>query len=532
MRLRISNSLFQRRHRRLRDGYVLLPVNGRLRVVAVREDPSPLQAWRETLEFVCSTLAAASVPFFCLRPVDFRASGVAVPKAHRKQAVEALAEAAEQVYAQIGPVNDPDGSRATSAREAWDRLGKRKAFRVSRNYCAPDGQMILGPEHGCVVEFWESQDGGLVAPRANRITDVLSPEGEITYVAAPVLTPMANKADTEARYPTRADFLLSVVDEVTFPIDVVYTWVDGGDPAWRARRDAAYERFTGETLHEQAANESRYTSRDELRYSLRSLALFAPWVRHIYLVTDAQVPSWLNTDHPQITVVDHREIFGHRGLLPTFNSHAIESQLHHIPGLSEHFLYFNDDVFLGRPLVPTSFFHPNGTGKFFPSSKRVDLRDPSAADLPATAAGKNTRRLIERTFGGVPLARIKHTPHALRRSVLSEIEHQFAEESAETAAHQFRHPDDVAIPSSLYHYYSFFTGRSVEADMAYRYINLASPEAAERLDVALEQRPYEVFCINDTEFDAEAAARQHELVERFLRAYFPVPSPYELGSGE
>ncbi|MFC5185606.1 stealth family protein [Actinomadura harenae] len=532
MRLRVSNSLFQRRHHRLPDGYLLLPVNGRLRVVGVREDPSPMQAWRETLEFVCSVLSAASVPFFCLRPVDFRASGVAVPKAHQKTAAEALAAAAAEVYAQIGPVNDPDGSKSTSKREAWERLGARKAFRISRNYCAPDGRMVLGPEHGCVVEFWESKDGELTAPRANRITDVLPPEGEITYVSAPVLTLMANRDDTEARYPTRADFLLPVVDEVPFPIDVVYTWVDGGDPAWRTRRDAAHERATGETLHEQAANESRYISRDELRYSLRSLALYAPWVRHIYIVTDAQVPPWLNTAHPKITVVDHKEIFGPRGLLPTFNSHAIESQLHHIEGLSEYFLYFNDDVFLGRPLVPNSFFHPNGTGKFFPSSKRVDLRDRSAADLPATAAGKNTRRLIERTFGGVPLARIKHTPHALRRSVLSEIEHQFAAESAETAAHQFRHPDDVAIPSSLYHYYSFFTGRAVEADMTYRYINLASPEAAERLDTALEQRPYECFCINDTEFDAEETARQHELVERFLQAYFPMPSPYEVGSDE
>ncbi|MFC4906862.1 stealth family protein [Actinomadura gamaensis] len=532
MRLRLSNSLFQRRHRHLRDGYLMLPVNGRLRVAGMRADASPLQAWRETLEFVCSVLSAASVPFFCLRPTDFRASGVAVPSTYQKRAVEALASAAAQVYAQVGPVNDPDGSRASSGPEAWVRMGARKAFRVSRNFCAPGGEMILGPEHGCVVEFWEARDGELVAPRNNRITDVLSPDGEITYVPASVLTPMAGRDDAEARYPTRTDFLLPVADEVTFPIDVVYTWVDGGDPAWRARRDAAHERVTGQALHEQAANESRYISRDELRYSLRSLALFAPWVRHIYLVTDAQVPSWLNTAHPKITVVDHKEIFGDRGVLPTFNSHAIESQLHHIEGLSEHFLYFNDDVFLGRPLAPTSFFHPNGTGKFFPSSKRVDLRDRSAADQPATAAGKNTRRLIERTFGGVPLARIKHTPHALRRSVLTEIEHQFAEESAETAAHQFRHPDDVAIPSSLYHYYSFFTGRAVEADMAYRYINLAAPDAAERLATALDQRPYDCFCINDTEFDAGAAVQQHQLVERFLRSYFPVPSPFEIGTGQ
>ena len=82
--------------------------------------------------------------------------------------------------------------------------------------------------------------------------------------------------------------------------------------------------------------------------------MYAPWVRNIYLVTDDQVPDWLDTSCPDVKVVSHREIFANQADLPTFNSHAIESQIHRIEGLSEHFLYLNDDFFVGRPLSPTA----------------------------------------------------------------------------------------------------------------------------------------------------------------------------------
>jgi hypothetical protein len=136
---------------------------------------------------------------------------------------------------------------------------------------------------------------------------------------------------------------------ITFPIDVVYTWVDGSDPAWRARMRTRWDE-THTERHPLSANPSRFASRDELRYSLRSLEMYSGWVRRVFLVTDQQVPSWLRRD--SLTVVDHREIFGSTGRLPTFNSHAIESRLHRIPGLREHFLYLNDDVFFGRPVAP------------------------------------------------------------------------------------------------------------------------------------------------------------------------------------
>src|SRR5690606_7251858 len=102
--------------------------------------------------------------------------------------------------------------------------------------------------------------------------------------------------------PTRPEFAGPGPDHTGFPVDAVYTWVDGRDHAWlRRRADARHEPY-----HPESANSSRYADRDELRYSLRSLHANAPWIRHIYLVTDAQRPSWLDPDAPGLTVVDHR----------------------------------------------------------------------------------------------------------------------------------------------------------------------------------------------------------------------------------
>ena len=86
-----------------------------------------------------------------------------------------------------------------------------------------------------------------------------------------------------------------MIDDVSFPIDAVYTWVDGADPVWRRRFDAAVAADSGHEYHDEARADNRYDSRDELRFSLRSLDMYAPWIRHIYLVTDGQVPAWLES---------------------------------------------------------------------------------------------------------------------------------------------------------------------------------------------------------------------------------------------
>ena len=95
---------------------------------------------------------------------------------------------------------------------------------------------------------------------------------------------------------------------------------------------------------------------DELKFSLRSIEKFAPWVRRIHIVTNGQVPSWLNLKNPRIQIVSHRDIFQNQSHLPTFSSPAIECHLHRIPGLSDKFVYFNDDVLFFKPTSPDVFY--------------------------------------------------------------------------------------------------------------------------------------------------------------------------------
>lgn len=106
---------------------------------------------------------------------------------------------------------------------------------------------------------------------------------------------------------------------------------------------------------------SRFEDNEELRYSLRSVEKHAPWVRHIFIVTNGQIPSWLNLDNPRVTVVTHQDIFLNHSHLPTFSSPAIEAHIHRIPGLSQKFIYLNDDVMFGKDVWPDDFYtHSKG----------------------------------------------------------------------------------------------------------------------------------------------------------------------------
>jgi len=141
---------------------------------------------------------------------------------------------------------------------------------------------------------------------------------------------------------------------MTAPIDFVYTWVDGELNA--ALRDAA--------VGEVGTGANRFRDNSELFHSIESVRIFAPWVRRVFVVAaDGQSPEWYDPEqYPNVEVVPHSVVFGeHAGGLPVFNSHAIEAVLHQIPGLSERFVYFNDDMFLGAPARPSDFFSEDGT---------------------------------------------------------------------------------------------------------------------------------------------------------------------------
>ncbi|WP_147376277.1 stealth family protein [Micromonospora radicis] len=484
---------------------------------------TPLQMWHRNLTAVTSALDSAGIEYHCLRNDDYLRSSVAV-LAEQRDAVRRLVRTAPALAgAQVRTVevqpgrNQPDLA-PTEVTQVWFPVTDVRA------------DVVLGARFACEIELWTRVGEVVRAPRHNAVIDEAPARAEPVRVAAALLSHFVPEADDHT-YGTRRDLAVRAPDRVGFPIDAVFTWVDGSDPEWLVRKQQALG-GPDDPRHAVAANTSRYHNRDELRYAMRALHSFAPWLRKIFLVTDGQLPSWLDPRHPMITVVTHAELFADLGGLSSFNSHAIESRLHRIDGLAEHFLYLNDDVFLGRPLLPTHFFHANGIAKFFLSPAQFGLGEAKSSDPPVNAAGKNNRRHIQRQFGVTITQKMKHTPFALRRSIMAQIETVLQADVTETARHRFRHPGDLSIPSSLHQYWAYLTGQAVPGDIEYEYADLGHPSTPARLAELLARRHRDVFCLNDTDSDPRAFAEQERMLADFLPRYLPFPAPFELPDDE
>ena len=143
-------------------------------------------------------------------------------------------------------------------------------------------------------------------------------------------------------------------------IDFVVTWVDGSDKEWLKEKSkwVPNEQIGDKTFDEWVNSEIRFRDWDILKYWFRGVEKFAPWVNKVYFVTYGHLPSWLNTNNDKLCIVNHKD-FIPKECLPTFNTNAIELNLHRIPNLSENFVYFNDDMFLMKPVKETDFFKNN-----------------------------------------------------------------------------------------------------------------------------------------------------------------------------
>jgi Stealth protein CR2, conserved region 2/Stealth protein CR3, conserved region 3/Stealth protein CR1, conserved region 1/Stealth protein CR4, conserved region 4 len=465
-----------------------------------------------------------------------------IPATQRAAAFDALlqiADPAVYVYVddvELAPRHRRVRLRPSLSRRVRSRLQRRPVWRFYVNRADAEARTVLGHLHGCEIEFWPESEQGrkgsrpLVAERWNKKAaelpaDVTATDTvEISGRSYPTIPEFLGPRLAEA--PARA--AARYFDDVTFPIDVVYTWVDGDDPLWLERKNAVLRKFNLATVHPDAHDASRYRSRDELKYSLRSVATYADFVRHIFVVTDDQTPDWLNTDHPRVTVVPHKEIFDDAGSLPTFNSHAIESRLHHIDGLAEHYLYLNDDFLFCRRVAPETFFLSNGLSHFFPSTALIGLYETPRVVRSVDAAARNSRALIHRHFGSITHQKMKHAPYPQRRSVLFEAEETFADEFARTASNQIRSPTDIPVASAFSHYYGYLTGRAVPGTIAARYVELSAEDFDRRLRDLERRRNADTVCINDAALEStpDVAGRERRLQD-FLDMYWPLKSEFE-----
>ena len=135
-----------------------------------------------------------------------------------------------------------------------------------------------------------------------------------------------------------------------YKIDFVVTWLDSSDPVWQED----YRKYKNQGL-EGDTDKSRFRDWDLFQFWFRAIENNAPWVNKIFLVTNGKFPDWINEDHPKLVLVKHSDYIP-KEFLPTFNSCTIELHMHKIPGLSEHFVYFNDDCYLNNPVTPDYYF--------------------------------------------------------------------------------------------------------------------------------------------------------------------------------
>ncbi|KAG0037142.1 hypothetical protein BGZ82_003056, partial [Podila clonocystis] len=201
---------------------------------------------------------------------------------------------------------------------------------------------------------------------------------------------------------------------------------------------------------------NRFRDMDELKYSVRSVYENGRGLGgkiHV-LTTDVdpeassgtgQVPSWLDLEIAQgnLSLVHHASIFEDSSVLPTFNSLAIESQIHHVPNLTDVFMYLNDDVFLGTRTLPADIWTPLYGFVFHmePTLLVPPTILPMAAGIVAVGEWHSlqyTNFLLSNQFGPRHRSYLAHVPHVLSAPMLQEIQNIWPDEFQETGTHRFR----------------------------------------------------------------------------------------------
>ena len=307
-------------------------------------------------------------------------------------------------------------------------------------------------------------------------------------------------------------------------VDLVYLWVDGNDPEWQGKKLA----FTGKLSDKSEQNNiGRYISNEELKYSLRSVEKHVPWIRRIFIVTDNQKPEWLNTDHPKITVVDHKEIMPPE-TIPCFNSTVIEYFLYKIPGLAEHFLLANDDMFFNAPLTPDFFFAKDGNPIVRLKRKLLGKLNFRLEPLIGKKLGQYASKvfegalLVEKKWGkyypGVP----HHNVDAYRKSDYQKaVEEVFAEQIKMSQSHRIRTYGDIHRSAFAYYFLAID-----DAHLKYvgRRESLRLLPYRHDLEKYIKKYRPCLVCINDNQ---KVQGHHREKIVPFLSALFPKVSAFE-----
>ncbi|KAG2498399.1 hypothetical protein HYH03_003658 [Edaphochlamys debaryana] len=258
---------------------------------------------------------------------------------------------------------------------------------------------------------------------------------------------------------------------------------------------------------------------DDLKYSIRAVCLHAPWFRHIVVVVadDDCVPGWLKADAPRLRIIKHSE-FMPKATLPSFNSNVVESYVHKIEGLSECFVYLNDDTYIGVPTPWTGFFTPAG----LPINRHC--RGPPDHGLAPTS--NMFVRMMQHAIRehGMHYTRYQHQMQPCKRSLMAHYERRFAGALRATRRNRHRQPNDF----NLLRFTTCFSTSERKAphvktgDRTDYFTEGGDEAGVHAIPTAGKggRRPPRFFCINNT-------VRKYDHVYAVLQHLFPLPSRFE-----
>jgi hypothetical protein len=330
---------------------------------------------------------------------------------------------------------------------------------------------------------------------------------------------------------------------VSSRIDFVITWVDGADESWRRSKSKYRSMGDGD-------DDYLYRDWDNLRYWFRGVEKYAPWVNRIHFITWGHLPGWLNRRHPGLHIVRHADYLPEE-YRPTFNSHAIELNLHRIAGLEEQFVYFNDDAFILDYLQPTDFFHNGLPCDSAILSALVPLvpGDPffhylvnnvsiinhhfSKPAVLRSHFGKwfslKYRKFLLKNIYYAPVGGWSgflnwHLPTSFLISTFREVWSQEQEILHATSLHKFRTAHDVN--QYVFSYWQLASGQFWPRRTSYGSFFILGENDREMFK-SLSARKYKMICLNDsllvTDFD-----RTKEAIKAHFQQLFPDKSEYEL----
>ena len=317
-------------------------------------------------------------------------------------------------------------------------------------------------------------------------------------------------------------------------IDFVITWVDGSDKNWLAEK----AKYTGEDIDKRIDdNEIRYRNWDLLRYWFRSVEKNAAWVNRIYFVTCGQVPEWLNLENEKLVIMNH-DMFIEKEYLPTFNSCAIEVNFNKIKELSEQFVYFNDDMFINKPVKESDFFqngHPldsvilnpleasnNATLGIRYSCMKIinshfEFKSLSRKNLFKLRNGKYLyKNATLSIYPFNPGIMSTHLPTSFLKSTFDTVWKEEKTLLKNVSSHKIRQADDVS--QWLFQYWQIASNNvSVRKNSDGKYYDIA--EDFESIINDVNKAKHKIICINDTENVTDYEDKKKGILEAFKNRY-------------